>query len=207
MQVVSKDDEDGGNLTCKFVVVGVSTVGKSALVYRLTRGEWIGEHVTSTIGIDFGIVSVALKAQGKTVKCHIWDTAGQERFSSMSTAYMRGAHVVFYLFDPSDQQSIEGLKKEYLECARRSTINEGAFEALVGTKIDIHSPMKIPASLDTFEMPMYWVSSKTGENTQRLLQDACAHFYKMDAECTRRRQEQFTQHMTSDNCSTQKSCC
>lgn len=165
------------DLLCKIVVLGVSSVGKTALVRRLSRDEWIGPNVPSTIGVDFGIVTVVVKPHEIRVKCHIWDTAGQERFAAMSTSYMRGAHAVFYLFDPSDPKSVTGLMEQYLQCKKRESINEDAFEALVGTKIDDEEQEKCKTSdLDTFKMPMYWISSKTGENTTRLLHDACAHF-------------------------------
>lgn len=59
------------------VLIGDSGVGKSNLLSRFTRNEFILES-KSTIGVEFATQSI--QAEGKTIKAQIWDTAGQERY-------------------------------------------------------------------------------------------------------------------------------
>lgn len=192
---------------CKIVVVGASKVGKSALVRRLTRNEYV-EGVPSTIGVDFGITI------HQRIKCHIWDTAGQERFAPMTKQYMRGAQSIFYVFDVNDDTSIDKLRHDYLEHHNRRDIAEGAFEALIATQIDRADDAlrnTVPDGLSRFPMSMYWVSAKTGEHCTRLLDDVCTHFRQqvVIAARTREEQEEDILHI-SGTTNTQKqdgSCC
>lgn len=182
---------------CKIVVVGASKVGKSALVRRLTRNEYV-EGVPSTIGVDFGIVI------HQRIKCHIWDTAGQERFAPMTKQYMRGAQSIFYVFDVNDDTSIDKLRRDYLEHHNRNGVAEGAFEALVATQIDRDTTLcnTVPEGLSHFPMSMYWVSAKTGEHCTRLLDDVCAHFRRQQlaaAARTREEQEEDILHISAVN--------
>jgi Ras-related protein Rab-5C len=61
----------------KLVLLGESAVGKSSLVLRFVKGQFL-DYQESTIGAAFLTQTVCLN--DITVKFEIWDTAGQERF-------------------------------------------------------------------------------------------------------------------------------
>lgn len=56
----------------KVVVLGDAAVGKSSLLHRFVRGEFI--QLESTVGA----------AYMEHYKFEIWDTAGQERYRSLA---------------------------------------------------------------------------------------------------------------------------
>merc|ERR1712065_92729 len=72
----------------KLVLLGESAVGKSSLVLRFVKGQFL-EYQESTIGAAFLTQTVCLN--DTTVKFEIWDTAGQERYHSLAPMYYRRA--------------------------------------------------------------------------------------------------------------------
>ena len=65
---------------------GDSGVGKSNLLSRFTRDEFVSESKT-TIGVEFATRSI--RADNKLIKAQVWDTAGQERYRAITSAYYR----------------------------------------------------------------------------------------------------------------------
>ena len=83
-------------ISYKFIIIGSSGVGKTAVLKRLVEDTFT-EESQSTIGVEFD--STILSIDEKKVKLQIWDTAGQERFRSISKAYYRNAVGVILVFD------------------------------------------------------------------------------------------------------------
>lgn len=77
--------EDDYDYLFKLVLIGDSGVGKSNLLSRFTRNEFILES-KSTIGVEFATKS--LNIDGKVIKAQIWDTAGQERYGFLFCRFM-----------------------------------------------------------------------------------------------------------------------
>lgn len=48
------------------------------------------------------------------MKLQIWDTAGQERFRTITSAYYKGAHGVFAVYDLTNQQSFKDIEGFWL---------------------------------------------------------------------------------------------
>ena len=73
-----------GNAILRLLMVGSSSVGKTALVLRFDSGVFTSRFAT-TIGVDYRDVKAQLPlGDGSTtvpVRLQIWDTAGQERVS------------------------------------------------------------------------------------------------------------------------------
>ena len=44
---------------------------------------------------------------------HIWDTLGQEKFFSIASLFFKGTVGAFLVFDVTNRQSFDGLKKWY----------------------------------------------------------------------------------------------
>lgn len=83
----------------KFILVGDSNVGKTALFWRFVEGEFNSEKSTQVTTVDFKIKNITLK--GKPAKLYIWDTAGQEKYRSIVSTYFKGCHGTLLIFDVS----------------------------------------------------------------------------------------------------------
>ncbi|XP_012841549.1 PREDICTED: ras-related protein Rab5-like [Erythranthe guttata] len=84
------------NLNAKLVLLGDMGAGKSSLVIRFVKGQFL-EFQESTIGAAFFSQSVSVN--NATVKFEIWDTAGQERYHSLAPMYYRGAAAAIIVYD------------------------------------------------------------------------------------------------------------
>jgi Ras-related protein Rab-18 len=81
----------------KFVLVGDSNVGKTALFWRFVEGGFMGRKDTQVTTVDFKMKNVMLGT--KPVKLYIWDTAGQEKYRSIVSTYFKGCHGIVIVFD------------------------------------------------------------------------------------------------------------
>ncbi|KAH9747431.1 ras-related protein RABF2a [Citrus sinensis] len=88
------------NINAKLVLLGDVGAGKSSLVLRFVKGQFI-EFQESTIGAAF--FSQTLAVNDATVKFEIWDTAGQERYHSLAPMYYRGAAAAIIVYDITNQ--------------------------------------------------------------------------------------------------------
>jgi Ras-related protein Rab-11A len=68
----------------KIVLVGDSGVGKSNILNRYIKNEFVIDE-KSTIGVEFATKIIQLE-DGKKIKAQIWDTAGQERYRAITNA-------------------------------------------------------------------------------------------------------------------------
>jgi len=122
----------------KLVLLGESAVGKSSLVLRFVKGQFL-EFQESTIGAAFLTQTVCLNET--TVKFEIWDTAGQERYHSLAPMYYRGAQAAIVVYDITNPDSFERAKTWVKELQRQG--NPNIVIALAGNKIDLASKRKI----------------------------------------------------------------
>ncbi|KAL6561872.1 Ras-related protein RABF2a [Orobanche gracilis] len=128
------------NVNAKLVLLGDVGAGKSSLVLRFVKGQFI-EFQESTIGAAFFSQTVAVN--DATVKFEIWDTAGQERYHSLAPMYYRGAAAAIIVYDITNQASFERAKKWVQELQAQG--NPNMVMALAGNKADLLDGRKVPA--------------------------------------------------------------
>jgi len=116
----------------KLVLLGESSVGKSSLVLRFVKGQFL-DFQESTIGAAFLTQTVCLN--DTTVKFEIWDTAGQERYHSLAPMYYRGAQAAIVVFDITNSESFDKAKAWVSELQRQGSPN--IVIALAGNKCDL----------------------------------------------------------------------
>ncbi|KAI0697474.1 P-loop containing nucleoside triphosphate hydrolase protein [Cytidiella melzeri] len=137
--------------TIKLVVIGCSGVGKTSLRNQYISGRFTTGY-RATIGADFITKSIPHhdKPEEK-VTLQIWDTAGQERFSSLSSAFFRGADAVLLMFDVNQPSSLDALTKWWNEFKDRAPVPEDEVDrfccVFVGNKIDVTSAPGAPKDL------------------------------------------------------------
>ncbi|KAF8808601.1 ras-domain-containing protein [Phlegmacium glaucopus] len=126
--------------TVKLVVIGSSGVGKTSLRGKYLSGCFSNGY-RATIGADFITKTLPHPTDpNQSITLQIWDTAGQERFSSLSTAFFRGADAALLMFDVNTPDTMLALKKWWDEfCDGAPVADEDINEyccVVVGNKID-----------------------------------------------------------------------
>ena len=126
-----------------------------------------------TIGVDFKLRKHTIK--GRMVKHQMWDVAGPERFRTITSAYYRGAHIIFSVFDLTDMDS-------FLNCTHwLSQIqlhgSKTVLTVLVGTKVDLTEQRVVSreAALQLAKehgLPYYEISSKEDIGLTKMIMDA-----------------------------------
>ncbi|XP_039038381.1 ras-related protein RABF2b-like [Hibiscus syriacus] len=159
------------NINAKLVLLGDVGAGKSSLVLRFVKGQFI-EFQESTIGAAF--FSQTLAVNDATVKFEIWDTAGQERYHSLAPMYYRGAAAAIIVYDMTNQASFERAKKWVQELQAQG--NPNMVMALSGNKADLLDARKVePEEAQTYarENGLFFMetSAKTASNVNEIFQE------------------------------------
>ena len=126
----------------KFVLLGDSSVGKSAIFSRLS-GRGFLENAPSTIGTDKIVINyddVEIETnEKKNFKITLFDTAGQERYRSITKTYFKDSHGIILIYSIIKTDSFEHVQiwldsiKDSLSDWKRS----GYIVMLLGNKLDI----------------------------------------------------------------------
>ncbi|XP_073115769.1 ras-related protein Rab5A [Elaeis guineensis] len=131
----------GNNIkNAKLVLLGDVGTGKSSLVLRFVKGQFV-EFQESTIGAAF--FSQTLAVNDQTVKFEIWDTAGQERYHSLAPMYYRGAAAAIIVYDITNSATFTRAKKWVQELQAQG--NPSTIMALAGNKADLLEARQVSA--------------------------------------------------------------
>lgn len=125
----------------KVVLIGDSGVGKSNLLSRFTRNEFLVES-KPTIGVEFA--TRTLQVDGKVIKAQIWDTAGQERYRAITAAYYRGAVGALLCYDITKSGKISPLASMYTACLFSLSCVPTLVKFWMHQSADISSPVAFP---------------------------------------------------------------
>ncbi|KAJ3824999.1 ras-domain-containing protein [Lentinula raphanica] len=140
--------------TIKLVVIGAAGVGKTSM-----RGQYISQRFSTgyraTIGADFITKMVKVdNASGEMVTLQIWDTAGQERFSSLSSAFFRGADAALLVFDVNAPDTLHALKKWWIQFKVHAPLEDDELGnfccVVVGNKVDLGEGMVSVTQAESF---------------------------------------------------------
>jgi small GTP-binding protein len=150
----------------KFIIIGDSSTGKSALRTRFLDNRFTSESI-HTIGVEFAMKTI--NVGDKKALLQIWDTAGQERFRAVTRSYYRGAHGCLLLYDITDRNSYNNVTN-WLSDARAQSGPDMVI-MLVGNKSDLQDARDVTfleASRLAQEngMLFFETSAKTGEGVE-----------------------------------------
>ena len=98
------------SIDLKIVVLGSTSVGKTALINRYCNGTFQPDTL-NTIGAGFFTHNITLN--GFDVTLLLWDTAGEERFRSVAPSLLRGANGLILVFDVSQPSTFNDLTFYY----------------------------------------------------------------------------------------------
>lgn len=128
----------------KVVLAGDSTIGKTTLFKKITKGVFNDLYV-STIGFDKRSFEYEIKVQEngqeskKNIKMILYDTAGQERFASVTKTYFKKANGVLLLYSIIDKKTFDHLGKWLNDIKEKlGNIEDNRYLVfLMGTKFDL----------------------------------------------------------------------
>lgn len=201
------------NYIVKTIILGEAGVGKSSILRRFTDNDF-DTYLAPTIGIDFAVTCMQVSPtttrhptkSTKTSKTHnlmnpinankqkdkcavfkyqIWDCAGQERYNSIVRQYIRGASVVFLVYDITDIYSFQKLRQwaNDVKDVNGDIANREYIFVVVGNKIDQESHTQIQLNevrklVSELHALHFEVSAKNNININGLFDDIAKNVYR-----------------------------
>ena len=160
--------EDGEQATTflsirhKIVFIGNPTAGKTSLLNRICNDKFQSDY-DSTIGVDFFTKTVFYN---ETIfKLQLWDSAGQEKYRALIPSYIRGASLIFLIYDLNHRESFEAINN-WLGFVNQYTNKEQVKLILVGNKNDLEKKVTYEEGKNFAEkegMLFFETSAKTGD--------------------------------------------
>ena len=168
----------------KLVFVGDICVGKTSVMNRFISNNFSGDYdvkkliflnlfLQATIGVDFSTKTIEYK--GNSLKLQIWDSAGQERYKSLIPSYVRGASIIFILYDISNKNSFNNIIT-WIKFIKQVNTEE-CILVLCGNKIDL--PRQVSTNegknlADKEKMFFFETSAKSGVGVDNMMYSCIA---------------------------------
>ena len=146
----------------KIVFIGNPTAGKTSLLNRICHDKFI-QNYDSTIGVDFFTKTVFYNES--IFKIQLWDSAGQEKYRALIPSYIRGASIIFLIYDLNHHESFDAINN-WLGFVNQYTNKEQVKIVLVGNKKDLERKVKYEEGQNLAKkegMLFFETSAKTGE--------------------------------------------
>ena len=169
------------DFSCKIVLVGECSVGKTALTQRLVY-DMYQKKMDATIGVDYSTKIFKMNDSAR-VKLQMWDTAGQENFISLIRTYYKDVAGGIIVFDVCDRRTFNRVKFWYNELKKNS--GEDYPILIVANKID---GLRVVNSYEGQELAkelncLYSeISVKTGQNSFEAIKKFTQHLYNKKEE-------------------------
>jgi small GTP-binding protein len=122
----------------KLVLLGAANVGKTSIVTRYILSKY-NDLSCSTIGAGFFTKSIY--KNNKKYLFEIWDTAGQERYEALIPMYYRGTHIVFIVYDITNESTYKKAKW-WIKHIDEQLYIKPVF-VLIGNKSDLDTKRKV----------------------------------------------------------------
>ena len=171
------------DLFFKIVIVGDCAVGKSNILSRYINNQFSKES-KSTIGVELS--SKCFKIDNKVIKINIWDTAGQERFTSITSAYYKGAKGALIVYDITRQDTFDNIDKWLREL--RLKINADIKVFIIGNKSDLSLLRQVDyeeakRKAEKLKVKLYETSALDSKNINEAFKTLIIDIYRSSLEC------------------------
>ncbi|XP_071796855.1 intraflagellar transport protein 27 homolog [Asterias amurensis] len=169
-------------LRAKCVVVGDSTVGKSALTQVFhSDGTHFPKAYSMTVGVELCVKSVTIPDTSNSVELYIYDSAGKEMFSDYVQQMWDGPSLAVVMFDVTNEKSFSSCTK-WLERVK-SKAGRAIQAVLIGNKTDLATRRTVTESMAqkaaaSLEVEYFECSAKEQENKEAPFYYLANAFYK-----------------------------
>ena len=152
----------------KYVIVGVSTVGKSNLLLRYIQNQFEPQYYL-TFGNEFKAKNIQI--DNRIFRLQIWDTSGPENFHSLTMSYFKNSVCVLIVYDITSRETFEKASHwiEDFKSQSPKTISM----ILVGNKCDLNDKRQVTIEegrhlAENNEMLFFETSAKNGKNVEEM---------------------------------------
>ena len=174
-------NKDPGNLELSFkiLIIGDSSVGKSCLALRATKGSF-NTLYTPTVGFEF--FNFYLKIEEEYIKLQIWDTCGQEVYRSLISSFYRNSSLAIIVYAIDNLESFNNIENWLNELKTKG--NPDISIILVGNKLDLEDKRQITKEMnsdfcDNHNIRYFFeTSAKTGFNAKNVFIEAAKILYE-----------------------------
>ena len=157
----------------KVVFIGNPTAGKTSLLNRICNDKFLPNY-DSTIGVDFFTKTIFYN---ETIfKLQLWDSAGQEKYRSLIPSYIRGASIIFLVYDLNHHESFDAISN-WLGFVNQYTNKEQVKLILIGNKKDLERKVTYNEGETLAKkegMLFFETSAKTGEGVVNMFYSSFA---------------------------------
>ena len=157
----------------KVVFIGNPTAGKTSLLNRICNNKFLPNY-DSTIGVDFFTKTIFFN---ETIfKLQLWDSAGQEKYRSLIPSYIRGASIIFLVYDLNHHESFDAISN-WLGFVNQYTNKDQAKLILIGNKKDLERKVAYNEGETLAKkegMLFFETSAKTGEGVVNMFYSSFA---------------------------------
>lgn len=150
----------------KIIFTGDVSVGKTSIINALL-GQKFNDEYEPSIGVDF--FTKTIKYKSKMIKLQIWDSAGQEKFRSLIPNYIRGASLIFLVYDITTKNSFLDLPEwiKFIENIENTNI------VILGNKTDLENKREISNEegqkfSESNNLEFFEISAKDGTNIEEM---------------------------------------
>lgn len=159
----------------KVLTAGEGGVGKTTLLYRYVKGEFL-EDTRMTLGVGFFLKELVVNDLNVTLQ--LWDFGGQDRFQFLHQSYSEGAKGGILMYDLTRPSTLDRIDYWVNVCRKD---NPGIPIIFIGGKSDLIEQRSVSKDMVDEVIEKYdfcehlEVSSKSGENVKRVFESISEH--------------------------------
>ena len=160
----------------KYKIFGLKNSGRKSLVFRYTQNAFKQDEVP-TFNIDFMVKMI--NKNGKKYQLKLFRPKTDEEMGSKE--YLKGIKMVIYIFDITNDDSINHFKQNAEKLFENADKN--AFKYVLGNKIDLEEQRKIKEDeaktlCDKFKYTYKEISCKSGKNINEVFEEIFEQYIK-----------------------------
>ena len=160
----------------KYKIFGPKNSGRKSLVFRYTQNAFKQDEVP-TFNIDFMVKMI--NKNGKKYQLKLFRPKTDEEMGSKE--YLKGIKMVIYIFDITNEDSINHFKQNAEKLFENADKN--AFKYVLGNKLDLEEQRKIKEDeaktlCDKFKYTYREISCKSGKNINEVFEEIFEQYIK-----------------------------
>ena len=151
----------------KIILLGETGVGKTNLINAYFGNAFNPNNLTTT---NPNQSHGKLEIKNKICYIDIWDTMGQEQYRAVTTNFIKGSHIVIFIYDITSKNTFEGLDF-WVQKAKEDLDESKTIFGVVGNKIDLFEEAQVEKEVGekyANKIKAYFCEASAKENRKAL---------------------------------------